>query len=237
MELKKLHEDVFYFTGVIPEVEKLVQAIEDTENDPNITKAIPNWDSWEACSGQMYVYGSKKNLNLENLESNVTDEKSKESVKYIVNSITKAMTDVCEAYAKEKGITEEINLAPYIGINKYQEGTFMGTHFDQQEGDTRLYLSLVLYFNDNYEGGEISFSIRDGVLTSTDFSAREDVHAPENEALIDFWLKPEPGSCLIFPSSMPFSHTAHLVKSGSKYMSPGFWLSGAPQGDTLKFVY
>jgi hypothetical protein len=236
MELKKLHEDVFYFTGVIPEVDKLVQALEDTESDPDITSVIPNWDSWEACSGQMYVYGSKKNFNLEAYPEQITNVDSKETAKYISNTIIKAMTDVCEAYAKEKGITKPVNLAPYIGVNKYQEGTFMGTHFDQQEGDTRLYLSLVMYFNDNYEGGEISFSIRDGVLTSTDFSAREDVLAPENEPLIDFWLKPEPGSCLIFPSSMPFSHTAHLVKSGSKYMSPGFWLSEDHEGPTLTIL-
>jgi hypothetical protein len=36
---------------------------------------------------------------------------------------------------------------------------------------------------------------------------------------IDFWLKPEAGSVVIFPSQEPYYHQAHEVKSGLKYMS------------------
>jgi hypothetical protein len=36
---------------------------------------------------------------------------------------------------------------------------------------------------------------------------------------IDFWIKPTPGSVLIFPSQEPYYHQAHEVKSGFKYMS------------------
>ena len=39
-----------------------------------------------------------------------------------------------------------------------------------------------------------------------------------------FGIKPKAGSVIIFPSSAPYHHTAHLVKSGFKYMVPGHWI-------------
>jgi hypothetical protein len=102
----------------------------------------------------------------------------------------------------------------------------MGTHYDQQEGDSRLKYSLVLYLNDDYDGGEISFNIKEGVLTSTDDAAKAEfpVDSEHNKKVIDFYIKPKAGSCIIFPSSPPYSHTAHIVKTNWKYMVPGFWM-------------
>lgn len=221
MILEKLDENVFYYKNVIDNVEQLKQDIEDTEQVDGIQKVIPLWDEWSACSGQMYVYGKKKNFSDEYI--NDLSEDAKEKANSIINRIRTGMMAVCEDYKKEKGIEDTIHLSPYIGVNKYMTGTFMGSHYDQQEGDTRLKYSLVMYLNDEYEGGEISFSVKDGILTSTDFSAREDLEDERNKDLISFWVKPEPGSVLIFPSDSPYSHTAHLVKSGWKYMIPGFW--------------
>ena len=110
-------------------------------------------------------------------------------------------------------------------IKRYETGTFMGSHFDQQEGDQRLKYSLVMYLNDDYEGGELSFSVKDGVLTSTDNAASEDFESDKNIGKLTFSVKPEAGSVIIFPSESPYSHTAHLVKSGLKYMVPSFWLN------------
>ena len=100
----------------------------------------------------------------------------------------------------------------------------MGAHFDQQEGDLRLKYSLVFYLNDDYEGGEISFTIRDHILSHTERPNAED--DPEKQKnIITFWLKPKAGSCLIFPAALPYSHTAHSVKSGFKYMSTAAWMT------------
>ena len=48
----------------------------------------------------------------------------------------------------------------------------------------------------------------------------------ENTDKITFGIKPEAGSVIIFPSSAPYHHTAHLIKSGYKYMVPNHWLHG-----------
>ena len=102
-------------------------------------------------------------------------------------------------------------------------GTFMGAHFDQQEGDERLKVSFVMYLNDDYEGGEISFTIRDpkgpiqGPTPDSDF-------AKADPTAYHFAVKPKAGSIIVFPPSPPYHHTAHLVKSGEKIMVPQHWI-------------
>jgi hypothetical protein len=218
-----LEENIYYYKNVIPNPLDLVKLINSTEDEDDIKKVVPAWEHWEACSGKCYVYGKKKDLALDHIEQ-IINPKSKEKAKKIIDTIKNAMIEVCKDFAKTKGIEESINLSPYIGINKYQPGAFMGAHYDQQEGDTRLKYSLVFYLNEDYEGGEISFTIKEGQLGSEDRPRPEFDHN-ENKDKISLHVKPEAGSILIFPSSSPYNHTAHLVKNGYKYIVPGFWMN------------
>jgi hypothetical protein len=231
MKSEELFDKVYYYTDVISEPKKLVDLIELTESD-KYSSFITPWEEWGACSGEMYIYGSHKRikcLSSEEIEKNVSSE-AKEESSYIFNEIFEGMRNVCEDYALKINDSSEIVLMTDTAIKKYMPGTFMGAHFDQQEGDKRLRYSMVMYLNDDYEGGEISFNVKDGVLTSTDDAASEDFNSPLNHDRIMFHVKPKAGSVIIFPSTDPYSHTAHLIKSGSKYMVPSFWLN------TGKFV-
>jgi hypothetical protein len=207
MNREVLEEKVYYYTNVIEDPKKLVEAIEKDNAD--------EWGEWAACSGQHYVYGTDKTI----APSEGTDEKND----YIYKTLQKAFDDVARDYAKAQGITEEPKLFPMYPIKKYMAGTFMGAHFDQQEGDERLKVSFVMYLNDDYEGGEISFTIRDpqgpiqGGTPDSDF-------AKADPSTYHFAVKPKPGSIIVFPPSPPYHHTAHLVKSGYKYMVPQHWI-------------
>lgn len=207
MNREILEEKVFYYTNVIEDPKKLVEAIETDNKDP--------WGEWMACSGQEYVYGTDKSIS----QSDPTDEKNT----YIYSTLQKAFDDVARDYAKAQGITDEPKLFPMYPIKKYMAGTFMGAHFDQQEGDGRLKVSFVMYLNDDYEGGEISFTLRDpsgpiqGPTPHSDFALAD-------PSSYDFFVKPQAGSIIVFPPSPPYHHTAHLVKSGFKYMVPQHWI-------------
>jgi len=231
MKSEELFDRVYYYTDVIKEPKKLVDLIESTESD-KYSSFITPWEEWGACSGQMYIYGSHKRikcLSSEDIEKNISEDVI-DDCSYIFNEIFDGMKNVCEDYASKIGDDAEIILMTDTAIKKYMPGTFMGSHFDQQEGDRRLRYSMVMYLNDDYEGGEISFNVKDGVLTSTDDAAAEDFDSPLNHDRIMFHVKPKAGSVIIFPSTDPYSHTAHLIKGGSKYMVPSFWLN------TGKFV-
>lgn len=208
MKKEILEEKVYYYTEVIEDPKKLVEAIEDDNKNP--------WGEWMACSGQAYVYGTNKSIS----SSDSADEKNN----YIYSILQKAFDDVARDYANAQGITDEPKLFPMYPIKKYMPGTFMGAHFDQQEGDERLKVSFVLYLNDDYEGGEISFTISspNGVLKNA--SPEPDFALAEQKGGYTFAVKPKAGSIIVFPPSPPYHHTAHLVKSGYKYMVPQHWI-------------
>jgi predicted 2-oxoglutarate/Fe(II)-dependent dioxygenase YbiX len=52
---------------------------------------------------------------------------------------------------------------------------------------------VLIYLNDDYEGGEIEF------------------------VNFDIKIKPKAGTLIMFPSNYPYSHIAHPVISGTKY--------------------
>jgi len=208
MNMEKFDEKVFYYRNVIEDPKKLVDAIENDNKDP--------WGEWMACSGQAYVYGTDKTIAL------TTDADEKD--KYIYSTLQSAFDNVARDYAKSQGIEGDPKLFPMYPIKKYQAGTFMGSHFDQQEGDERLKVSFVLYLNDDYEGGEISFTISspEGILSQP--GPNPDFEIAKDSGDYTFYVKPEAGSMIVFPPSPPYHHTAHLVKSGYKYMVPQHWI-------------
>jgi predicted 2-oxoglutarate/Fe(II)-dependent dioxygenase YbiX len=89
-------------------------------------------------------------------------------------------------------------------INRYGEGEEYKWHSDQgynyknQTGMFTRQFSIVVYLNDDFEGGETEFQ-----FTS---------------------VKPQKGACLIFPSNFMFNHCARPVYNGVKY-SCASWLA------------
>jgi predicted 2-oxoglutarate/Fe(II)-dependent dioxygenase YbiX len=99
-------------------------------------------------------------------------------------------------YAKDNGIEISKNTA-YI-VTRYSEGQFFAEHTDSTVEFPRK-VSAILYLNDNYEGGTLTF---------TKFNKT---------------FKPKTGSLFIFPSDEKFSHSADPVTNGIKYVIVGFW--------------
>lgn len=80
-----------------------------------------------------------------------------------------------------------------INFVKYEPGTYFKPHIDHGPSYSSV-LSTVVYFNDNYEGGELRFLYFD-----------------------DYTYVPEAGDIAIFPSNFMYLHEAKNVISGQKY--------------------
>lgn len=209
MNKEILEEKVYYYTDVFENLEELIEEIE----------SIPGWGEWMACSGEHYVYGTDKTIVA---SPDVVVDNSFVNPK-IYNILDNAFQAAAKDYAESQGNTDEPKLFPAMPIKKYVAGTHMGTHYDQQEGDERLKYSLVMYLNDNYEGGEISFTVRN-LDDATDNKTPESDFSLATKDSYTFAIKPKAGSIVIFPPSRPYHHTAHLVRSGFKYMVPQHWI-------------
>mgnify|MGYP001230048512 CR=1 FL=1 len=76
---------------------------------------------------------------------------------------------------------------------KYVNETEYGMHADASSTNMRL-LSLLFYLNDDFIGGELEIPA------------------------FDVKIKPTPGTLVLMPSCFPYSHRAHSVEEGEKYV-------------------
>lgn len=202
---KRLHENVYYYTEVFEDPKKLLDIVEEIEHDPSTYPAISEWK-------QDFSARLRKDLTPRFLDK-LTGE-AKEKAGYVIRAMQKAVDDVAYSFVKDRELDIDPNISPMLDLCKYEPGGAIGMHFDGQDGDRSLLYTIVMYFNDDHEGGEVSFSIDDGTKQrpSTDL----------NDPNIDFWVKPAAGSALIFPSTHPYLHQSHPITKGNKYMSTSF---------------
>jgi hypothetical protein len=218
MKKEILHEKVYYYEEGVNNFEQLMKTINEIDELNNYEP----WENWTASNDKKFIYGETKTFDKNQIERLEDPYKSK--MMFIFDTIMESFYDVSKDFAISIADSDEPRLFPVFNIKKYSPGIGMGAHFDQLDGDETLRYSLVMYLNDDFEGGEISFKLSDykniGEFPSPDLDY--DIALANNA--IDFGLKPKAGSIIIFPSSAPYHHTAHIVKTGFKYMVPGHWI-------------
>ncbi len=231
MNKEILDPKVYYYTDAIDNFDVFQQTLKELDELESPNEYDVNiWNKWTSSNDKDFIYGETKTFDLGAIErlGGEVGEKSK----YIYNAVIDTFTKVCKDYASSLGDFDEPRLFPTFNIKKYYTGMAMGAHFDQLDGDQTLRYSLVMYLNDDCEGGEISFQLKDydGGWNSKDgwVHGAPPVNLDYDDAVaneaIDFGVKPKANSVIIFPANAPYFHTAHTVKSGVKYMVPGHWI-------------
>jgi hypothetical protein len=221
MKKQVLHEKVFYYEDAVENFKEVMDTIKELD-EIGASEGNPLWQDWTSSNDKSFIYGETQSFDLNQIRHMEEPYRSKSEFIYI--SIMKSLYNVCKDYASSIGDTDEPRLFPVFNIKKYNTGAAMGAHYDQLDGDKTLRYSLVMYLNEVPEGGEISFKLSDyedhHQVVSPDLDY--DVAVKNNQ--IDFGVKPSAGSVIIFPSSAPYYHIAHTVKSGVKYMIPSHWI-------------
>ncbi|NDB60058.1 2OG-Fe(II) oxygenase [bacterium] len=216
-----LHDKVYYYEDAVKNFNEVMSSLSELENIyKNDGKKM--WETWTASNDKDHIYGDTMSFNVDFI--NTLDDLYKDKMLFIYKNIMDSFYSVSKDYAESVGDYETPNLFPTFNIKKYYTGTYMGPHFDQLDGDKTLRYSLVMYLNDDFQGGEISFSLKDYENNDEEIKPNEDYEDELNNKVIDFGIKPKAGSIIIFPSSAPYYHTAHLVKTKFKYMVPSHWI-------------
>lgn len=197
-DLKVLHPEIWYFENAMSYPEMLAPFVEELDQDERSFVRIPKWQNWTASNDDALVYGATKVIQISDLKKTTGDDRLDQKTLYVVNSLTMAAEMCFDRYASGRGLDKSrygLNLDS-VQFKKWNAGQSMGPHFDGQDGDASLAISMVGYINDDYEGGEISF--------------------PDHNITI----KPKAGSLIVFPSQLPFIHQVNIIKSGVRYMVP-----------------
>ena len=166
--------------------------MEIEEDELSATSKITKWNSWGSSDNKTF-YGKQKFINNVSNEFNVSKFDS-----LIINTIKDVIIKCSQEYSERYSL--DIGKLTPLSISKYFEGKGMGPHIDSYSDSPKEVLSIVLYLNNNYEGGELYF---------------------KNQ---NIKIKPEAGSLIAFPSVDPYFHESMPVLSGIKYISPGFWI-------------
>jgi hypothetical protein len=231
MNKEILDPKVYYYTDAIEDFDNFQKVLKELDSlEQNTESDVNIWKAWTSSNDKTFIYGETKTFDINAIKK--LDGEVAEKSKYIYDAIMTALYNVSKDYASSLGDFDEPRLFPTFNIKKYNTGMGMGAHFDQLDGDQTLRYSLVMYLNDDCEGGEISFQLKDydGGWTSSEGWVRGapavdlDYDVAVADKAIDFGVKPKANSVVIFPAFAPYFHTAHIVKSGVKYMVPGHWI-------------
>jgi hypothetical protein len=221
MKKNILHEKVYYYEDAIENFEEVMKTISELA-EINSAENGRLWDTWTASDDKDFIYGETQTFDLAQI--NQMSEPYRSKMEYVYINIMKALYAVSKDYAESVGDHDEPRLFPVFNIKRYNTGASMGAHYDQLDGDKTLRYSLVMYLNEVPEGGEISFKLSDYEDHNQVVSPDLDYEVAVANNQIDFGVKPSAGSVIIFPSSAPYYHIAHTVKSGVKYMVPSHWI-------------
>lgn len=216
-----LNDMVYYYEDAVSNFKEVMEAISEL-NELGSSEKSPLWQDWTSSNDKTFVYGETQAFDINQI--NNMDEPYKSKSEFIYTNIMQSFYNVCKDYANSIGDGDEPRLFPVFNIKKYNTGSSMGAHYDQLDGDKTLRYSLVMYLNDDCEGGEISFKLSDYEDHNKVASPDLDYNIAVKNSQIDFGVKPSAGSVIIFPSSAPYYHIAHTVKSGVKYMVPSHWI-------------
>lgn len=154
------------------------------------------------------------------------DEKLGNNIKkYFLNFINSAV----DHFAQEENLEIEKRNIEVLPVDKQVTGHFINTHTDTQGRQFEKEYTMLIYVNDEYKGGEISFAVRpdlvdydNGQQAPLDIDSQK---GPEEQKNIDFWIKPEKCSVVIMKSDTEIFHTAHIVTEGTKYLIKT-WIGG-----------
>lgn len=124
---------------------------------------------------------------------------------------------------------EPLCVTSSISFRKYNTGDGIPLHYDySRDGDGKILqlheetrrpgenapypaglhdIQTVVYFNDDYSGGEVMFGDAESVMGGT-----------------GYLIEPKPGLLLTWPSTRMYGHGVRTVTSGQRYVMTGFWI-------------
>lgn len=217
MDIKNLGNGIWYFENAIPEAAKFLSLIDELDTNEIANTVISPWGDWfdgkprkddfaqwdfikESTMGKDKIvdwdrtyqeFGKiwpKKNMDL---------TEGHEMVKDVIDLIDKPLKEVIDYYwSQHPNLPKPKYISKNYPIRKYKTGGSMGKHIDINRHTPSMDISILIYLNDDYVGGELYFND------------------------LDIKIKPSAGSVVIFECDK--MHQSNFIESGNKIYIPMF---------------
>jgi len=187
-------------SDLVKKINDLTERLSNNEHSGSYTQARP-WMPWD------YKYGDTNKIFC--YKTTLPEPKNVKENDFYYGKLASISTELYTGLDAAKEHYSS-SLYPFAKNNlksreyslhllKYEAGGYLPPH--QDAGVSSRALSAVIYLNDQYEGGEISF--------------------PQSKVV----LKPGEGSIVFFPSNFIYVHEVMPIKSGVRYSLPHWWHS------------
>lgn len=210
-EYEKLGDGLVYYKNVIKDPQKIIEDIE-TLNDRvvrDIENGVPGaedtfvqpWHNWDHSQGDMNLHFCKQRW-LPRTEKMIAGDPYLEDYSSISDRLFSGLDATFKHYSEQLYPYASRNIKgkeDNMSILKYEKAGYLPAHSDH--GSSSRTLSVVLYLNDDYVGGEITFPYVGNGVT----------------------IKPEAGSAIFFPSMFVYVHEVAAVTEGIRYALPNWY--------------
>ena len=194
MITKKLDLGLVVVEDVFSNGKDIIKFLENYNSQSESNNDGTIWSPWQDNGNSIFCYQKR----IESKETINPNNKYYSQELFLMNEINSISDRALEEYFKEYPFAKaNLKGREKPNILKYVEGGFLPPH--QDHGVSSRALSVLIYLNDDYEGGEISFPISNIVL------------------------KPKSGSVVLFPSNFLYVHTISDMISGVRYSIPAWF--------------
>jgi hypothetical protein len=216
IEFEKLTEKVHIYKNLLPDYEELVLLLKNSQIDSSNTFFFKDWRQWDKFGKYVYDIEKENNIKEEDIKKNLLLFNQE---KYFIDKINKNFYLSTNHYLEFHSVRKNDDwekMGPSFAkyeITKKEEENAMVYHTDYQKdrsGDTRNFaITCTMYLNDDYDGGELIFKIRDQYIM----------------------YKPKAGDIMVFPSGHPdilsedcqYEHAVTKVSGAEKYFIRCFY--------------
>lgn len=197
-----MHEEiapgVLYFKQAIKNNDILLELFESVPGDEFWT----DWEDWNSYDkSNEFPIGKMRNLSRKIEHPNKQLAKLVKDLDYSILTCVEEYLNYLNLHSGDKEKIKQTAFkasitdrgSEYYNIKRYDLGREMGPHPDWDPESPTPAITVALYFNDNYEGGTLSFN------------------------QVGASVKPEAGSVCIFPAY--YFHQSDQMIDGIKYLS------------------
>lgn len=195
MKANFLSPGFMYAEDVINGCEYLIEDIEALDRDcATVDSIAEQWGNWD--DGYQHFAKQKWILKSDKIPKN---DPLYDRLVPISDCLYAAYSEAAEVYFEKYPYAkvECKSLENQISLLKYEESGYLPKHSDL--GISTRIVTMILYLNDDYEGGEISFPY------------------------LDITLKPKAGSAVFFPANFMTIHEVSEVTKGVRYVLPNWY--------------
>jgi len=220
------------YKNLLPNTNNIYKILKESSINSQSYTVFNQWLTWG-------------NLGLTHPTRSIENHMNREEIDVIVE-VNNAYKIAIDHYKKDHNISEDLRTEPdgpsfykYDHTLKFPTGPFnpefnMNYHTDfvfslKDNPGKKPIISCTMYFNDDYDGGEVVFNI-ESRLSRPYYKRSEQFYDYESRISGDIVYAPKAGEILIFPSGNPeylsnsgfYFHCVNRVMNGDKYFSSVF---------------